>query len=73
MMIIMSYNVVGFKIRLLFEVIWWNVMFIRRKNLFIWGFFFLEYDVYKNGDCLSEYIGMLIVCKNIFYKIDIFF
>lgn len=46
-------------------------MFIRRKNSFIRGFFFLEYDAYKNGDCLSEHTGMLTVCKNIFYKIDI--
>lgn len=46
-------------------------MFIRRKNSFIRGVFFLEYDAYKNGDCLSEHTGMLTVCKNIFYKIDI--
>lgn len=49
-----------------------NCCVYKRKEIIYLGFF-LEYDVYKNGDCLSEYIGMLIVCKNIFYKIDIFF
>lgn len=46
--------------------------YVYKKKEFIYsGFFFLEYDAYKNGDCLSEHTGMLTVCKNIFYKIDI--
>lgn len=44
---------------------------VYKKKEIIYSGFFLEYDAYKNGDCLSEHTGMLTVCKNIFYKIDI--
>lgn len=45
--------------------------YVYKKKEIIYSGFFLEYDAYKNGDCLSEHTGMLTVCKNIFHKIDI--